>query len=286
MFQISWRSVQNCAYNLVHVTRHRLDDWRRRRLANDYETPSNYRSTNEARRRAASGTAASRTPSRGRVIRASFLYDFSFYTWPWQIGRLVCIDWRAGVCWLTGGYTAGPKQLTDLLRNRSRPYLYSNALPPPVVAVTLKVCLSATVTCTLKGCHGHVSYVTKLIVVSTTLNIYSVTCCQSWSEFVMWCDVMCTGSRSHHWLLVRVIDWSVSWLTWVSCDVMWCVQALDLITGSSDLIDQLLVNTKTFRLRMTQAGFTLLVRRRRFSDSDVHSTQYTVLYCYSTVTFC
>ena len=42
-----------------------------RHLANDYEMPSNYRSSNEARRRAASGAAPSRTPSGGRVIRAS-----------------------------------------------------------------------------------------------------------------------------------------------------------------------------------------------------------------------
>lgn len=33
-----------------------------------------------------------------------------------------------------GGYTVGPKPLIDLLRQRSRPYLFSNALPPPVVA--------------------------------------------------------------------------------------------------------------------------------------------------------
>ena len=38
-----------------------------------------------------------------------------------------------------GGYTAGPKQLIDLLRNRSRPYLFSNTLPPPVVACANKV---------------------------------------------------------------------------------------------------------------------------------------------------
>lgn len=33
----------------------------------------------------------------------------------------------------SGGYTVGPKPLIDLLRQRSRPYLFSNALPPPVV---------------------------------------------------------------------------------------------------------------------------------------------------------
>ena len=38
-----------------------------------------------------------------------------------------------------GGYTTGPKELIDLLRNRSRPYLFSNSLPPPVVGTASKV---------------------------------------------------------------------------------------------------------------------------------------------------
>lgn len=38
-----------------------------------------------------------------------------------------------------GGYTTGPKELIDLLRQRSRPYLFSNTLPPAVVASGLKV---------------------------------------------------------------------------------------------------------------------------------------------------
>ena len=38
-----------------------------------------------------------------------------------------------------GGYTTGPKELIDLLRQRSRPYLFSNSLPPPVVAGASKV---------------------------------------------------------------------------------------------------------------------------------------------------
>uniref|UniRef100_H2ZSB7 2-amino-3-ketobutyrate coenzyme A ligase, mitochondrial n=1 Tax=Latimeria chalumnae TaxID=7897 RepID=H2ZSB7_LATCH len=37
-----------------------------------------------------------------------------------------------------GGYTTGPKLLVDLLRQRSRPYLFSNTLPPPVVACAAK----------------------------------------------------------------------------------------------------------------------------------------------------
>ena len=38
----------------------------------------------------------------------------------------------------SGGYTTGPKQLIDLLRQRGRPYLFSNSLPPPVVASGIK----------------------------------------------------------------------------------------------------------------------------------------------------
>jgi glycine C-acetyltransferase len=36
-----------------------------------------------------------------------------------------------------GGYVAGRKPLIDLLRQRARPYLFSNALPPPICAATL-----------------------------------------------------------------------------------------------------------------------------------------------------
>ena len=38
-----------------------------------------------------------------------------------------------------GGYTTGPKEIIDLLRQRARPYLFSNSLPPPVVACASKV---------------------------------------------------------------------------------------------------------------------------------------------------
>ncbi len=37
-----------------------------------------------------------------------------------------------------GGFTAGPQEVIDLLRQRSRPYLFSNALPPMVVAAGLE----------------------------------------------------------------------------------------------------------------------------------------------------
>jgi len=36
-----------------------------------------------------------------------------------------------------GGYIAGPKLVIDLLRQRARPYLFSNALPPAIVAAGL-----------------------------------------------------------------------------------------------------------------------------------------------------
>jgi len=36
-----------------------------------------------------------------------------------------------------GGYVAGPQPVVDLLRQRARPYLFSNALPPAVVAASL-----------------------------------------------------------------------------------------------------------------------------------------------------
>jgi glycine C-acetyltransferase len=38
----------------------------------------------------------------------------------------------------TGGYTSASREAVDLLRQRSRPYLFSNSLPPPIVAASLK----------------------------------------------------------------------------------------------------------------------------------------------------
>ncbi|MCA9171758.1 MAG: glycine C-acetyltransferase, partial [Planctomycetales bacterium] len=38
----------------------------------------------------------------------------------------------------SGGYTSGRKELIDLLRQRSRPYLFSNSLAPPIVMASLK----------------------------------------------------------------------------------------------------------------------------------------------------
>jgi glycine C-acetyltransferase len=38
----------------------------------------------------------------------------------------------------SGGYTSGRKKIIELLRQRSRPYLFSNTIAPPVVAASLK----------------------------------------------------------------------------------------------------------------------------------------------------
>ena len=39
----------------------------------------------------------------------------------------------------SGGYTSGRKEIVDLLRQRSRPYLFSNTLAPAIAATTLAV---------------------------------------------------------------------------------------------------------------------------------------------------
>ena len=41
-----------------------------------------------------------------------------------------------GAC---GGYTSGRKEIVELLRQRSRPYLFSNSLPPAIAGASLKV---------------------------------------------------------------------------------------------------------------------------------------------------
>jgi glycine C-acetyltransferase len=39
----------------------------------------------------------------------------------------------------SGGYTSGKKEIIELLRQRSRPYLFSNTIAPPIVAASIKV---------------------------------------------------------------------------------------------------------------------------------------------------
>jgi glycine C-acetyltransferase len=38
-----------------------------------------------------------------------------------------------------GGFTTGRKEIIDLLRQRSRPYLFSNSIPPLVAAAGIKM---------------------------------------------------------------------------------------------------------------------------------------------------
>jgi glycine C-acetyltransferase len=38
----------------------------------------------------------------------------------------------------SGGYTSGRKEIIEFLRQRSRPYLFSNSLPPPIAAASIK----------------------------------------------------------------------------------------------------------------------------------------------------
>ena len=38
-----------------------------------------------------------------------------------------------------GGYTTGKKEIIDMLRQKSRPYLFSNSLAPSIVGASLKV---------------------------------------------------------------------------------------------------------------------------------------------------
>ena len=39
----------------------------------------------------------------------------------------------------SGGYTTGRREIIELLRQRSRPYLFSNSVPPAIVAASIKV---------------------------------------------------------------------------------------------------------------------------------------------------
>jgi len=57
------------------------------------------------------------------------------------IGRIDVITGTLGKALggASGGYTSGRKEIIELLRQRSRPYLFSNSLAPMIVASSLKV---------------------------------------------------------------------------------------------------------------------------------------------------
>ena len=50
----------------------------------------------------------------------------------------------------SGGFTSARKEIIDVLRNRSRPYLFSNTLAPPIVAGTLEALALLTESTTLR----------------------------------------------------------------------------------------------------------------------------------------
>ncbi|MFL2869513.1 MAG: glycine C-acetyltransferase [Pirellulaceae bacterium] len=50
----------------------------------------------------------------------------------------------------SGGYTAGRQEIIDLLRQRSRPYLFSNSVAPPIVGASLKAIELLTSSTTLR----------------------------------------------------------------------------------------------------------------------------------------
>ena len=50
----------------------------------------------------------------------------------------------------SGGFTSGKKEMIDLLRNRSRPYLFSNTLAPPIVAGSIEAIALVSESTTLR----------------------------------------------------------------------------------------------------------------------------------------
>ena len=38
----------------------------------------------------------------------------------------------------SGGYTSGPREIIEMLRQRSRPYLFSNSVAPPIIAASIR----------------------------------------------------------------------------------------------------------------------------------------------------
>lgn len=86
----------------------------------------------------------------GRYVRNIFFYDVLLKRnyrrgteeFHGILGQIDIINSTLGKALggASGGYTTGPKQLIDLLRQKSRPYLFSNSLPPAVVGTGIKVC--------------------------------------------------------------------------------------------------------------------------------------------------
>ena len=61
-----------------------------------------------------------------------------------------------------GGYTTGKKEIIDMLRQRSRPYLFSNSLPPMVVNAAIKMFDMVSETTDLQNkLHNNTDYFIK-----------------------------------------------------------------------------------------------------------------------------
>ncbi len=62
----------------------------------------------------------------------------------------------------TGGFTTGKKEIIELLRQRSRPYLFSNSIPPLVAAAGIRMVEMMTETNTLQDkLHRNAEYFTE-----------------------------------------------------------------------------------------------------------------------------
>ena len=66
----------------------------------------------------------------------SYFYLFHILPPGLEPGRVDIINSTLGKALggAAGGYTSGSQHLIDLLRQRARPYLFSNSIPPAVVA--------------------------------------------------------------------------------------------------------------------------------------------------------
>lgn len=59
----------------------------------------------------------------------------------------------------SGGYTSGRKEIIELLRQRSRPYLFSNSVAPPIVAASLRAIELLTASTELRDkLEGNTAY--------------------------------------------------------------------------------------------------------------------------------
>ena len=55
----------------------------------------------------------------------------------------------------SGGFTTASREVVDILRQRSRPYLFSNSLPPPLVARRHGARYAVRIECAARSTHGQ-----------------------------------------------------------------------------------------------------------------------------------